>query len=206
ESHALLSHFREGGGFVSGSTPPPSTAGPNFKPNDLDIYAFDFDEDRTLDLLKNSFQFATVHKSDNPYQDIAGIARTHWLKKGPHVINLMVMTSGNAAAAIFQFHSTIVMNYISGWGVFCAYPELTMSGKSIANPSALASERERKRAIYCFDKYGERGIDHRGTLSDHKAWSSHACGVDPSCPTTLRALHDSHSLFIPFASVDLRTA
>ncbi|KAK7044301.1 hypothetical protein R3P38DRAFT_2406533, partial [Favolaschia claudopus] len=178
------------GGFVSGSTPLPVLLDLNFEPNDLDVYVFDFDEDRTLVLLKQVFNFATVHMTDNTYQDMAGISRTHWLKKGENVINLMVMSSGNAAAAIFQFHSTIVMNYISGWGVFCAYPELTLNGKSVANPSALATERERKRALYCFDKYGERGIDHRGKLSDHKAWSSHACGSDPSCPMTLRALHD----------------
>ncbi|KAK6972184.1 hypothetical protein R3P38DRAFT_2469102, partial [Favolaschia claudopus] len=194
----MLQCLRKGNGIISGSTPLPILLDLKFKPNDLDVYVLEEDEDRMLDLVKDSFLFTIVRQSDNPYRDVPGLLRTHWLKKGTQVINVMVVAGDNAASAIFQFHSTIVMNYISGWGVFCAYPELTLEGKSITNLSVLTNEEQRKRATYCFDKYGERGIDHRKKLSDHRAWSSHVCGVDPSCPTTFRALHDRTSLFIPF--------
>ncbi|KAK6992983.1 hypothetical protein R3P38DRAFT_2568245, partial [Favolaschia claudopus] len=190
---------------VSGSTSLPVLLDMKFKPNDLDVYTFEPDEDRLLNLVKNSFGFAIVHQTNNPYwQDMHGIKRTHWLRKNTHIINIIVMPADSAAGAIFQFHSTIVMNYISGWGVFCAYPDLTLRGKSVANHSALATEGQRNRAKTCFVKYGERGIDHQARLSDHKDWSSHVCGVDPSCPITLRALHDRASLFIPFKSVELK--
>ncbi|KIM69882.1 hypothetical protein SCLCIDRAFT_89022, partial [Scleroderma citrinum Foug A] len=39
-----------------------------------------------------------------------------------------------AAAPIFQFHTTVVMNFISPGRYFCAYPALTFCGLSMVNP------------------------------------------------------------------------
>ncbi len=153
--------------------------------------------------LQHKFGFSRDHTNGNQYDSHAGILRIHWLAKGTHSVNLIVVPSGNAATAIFYFHSTIVMNYISGFGVFSAYPALTLEKKAIPNAGIWSDKATKERAFKCFPKYVGRGIEYREDLGRHKGWEKHKCGTDKSCPTTLRALHDGGSLFIPFPSVNL---
>ncbi|KIO12018.1 hypothetical protein M404DRAFT_125896, partial [Pisolithus tinctorius Marx 270] len=50
------------------------------------------------------------------------------------LIDVVVSNSYTALSPIFQFHNTCVMNFISAYGIFCAYPNLTLHALSMVNP------------------------------------------------------------------------
>ncbi|KIO10314.1 hypothetical protein M404DRAFT_92271, partial [Pisolithus tinctorius Marx 270] len=54
--------------------------------------------------------------------------------KGNHHIDIIVSNTDVVVSPIFQFHSTVVMNFVSADHIFCAYPTLTLWGLSILNP------------------------------------------------------------------------
>ncbi|KIK21720.1 hypothetical protein PISMIDRAFT_103556 [Pisolithus microcarpus 441] len=41
-------------------------------------------------------------------------------------IDVIVSNSTTAISPIFQYHSTVLMNFITTHSVFCAYPQLTL--------------------------------------------------------------------------------
>ncbi|KAK7054076.1 hypothetical protein R3P38DRAFT_3171590 [Favolaschia claudopus] len=185
---------------ISGSTTLPVLINLSFTPNDLDMYTPLRYEGIVLVELSTKLAFTVFRRTEEHYKVDSSIVRVHWLRKGHHIINLLVVAGENAPAAIFRFHSTIVMNFISGYGVFCGYPELTLRKKSIANHSVLQDKISRSRALVCFEKYESRGVLTHDDLRGHDGWVSHVCGTDKSCPSTLRSLHDDGSLFVSFQS------
>lgn len=183
---------------ISGSSLLPVLTDCDFTPNDLDIYVPRLSESEMLAALE--LQGFVIHRTESSsYASIICIARVHWLTKVRHVINLVVVDSENAALAMLYFHSTIVMNFLSTNGLFCAYPDLTLNKMSIPNPTMLDGF-SRQRTLRCIEKYQERGIRYTDNLRGWSRWAKHACGQDPNCPTTLRTLHDGHGLFIPLTS------
>jgi hypothetical protein len=186
--------------LISGSTVLPVLVDADFMPNDLDVYVPEAAEIQMLDGLTNGFLFTTdrTQAPNYPIQD--SVLRIHWLKKGAHTINVMVVPGFNAAIAIFHFHSTIVMNFISSFGVYCAYPDLTLQKRAIPNVNLILDQWTRNRVMQCCQKYVERGFAFTMDLSQHEPWAEHHCGTDKSCPATLRGLHDDGGLFVPFPS------
>lgn len=51
------------------------------------------------------------------------------------ILNLIQSLSTSALAPLTFFHSTLVMNFISGHGIVCGYPELTFKGIGKAAPT-----------------------------------------------------------------------
>ncbi|KAK7028254.1 hypothetical protein R3P38DRAFT_3189731 [Favolaschia claudopus] len=192
-----LACMRQNPAIVSGSTTLPVLVDAKFPPNDLDLYTTAPYETAMINMMHRA-EYGDMRMADNPYREMQGILRTHWLKKGKKVVNIIIVPDDNAATAIFHFHSTIVMNYFSGYGVFCAYPALTLARKGILNSSVAQSDAQRRRVARCIDKYTLRGFDMKTNLNEHKNWEQHTCAADASCPTTFRSLHDHASLFIPF--------
>ncbi|KAK6974078.1 hypothetical protein R3P38DRAFT_2584591 [Favolaschia claudopus] len=195
--------------IISGSTPIPILVNLPFKPNDLDMYITKPQQRTVLGVLTTDLGFVVFRRTNDDYVVGFGIAHILWLRKNHHVINVLVVSGDNAVESIFHFHSTIVMNFISGYGVFCAYPALTLRKRSVTNHSILSDQTSTNRARTCFEKYERRGICHKDHLRhhvnwlghrDHVDWSAHICGTDKACPSTFRTLHDDGSLFIPFPS------
>ncbi|KIO00970.1 hypothetical protein M404DRAFT_94553, partial [Pisolithus tinctorius Marx 270] len=50
------------------------------------------------------------------------------------LINIIVSNSYTALSPIFQFLNTCIVNFISAYGIFCTYPNLTLHALSMANP------------------------------------------------------------------------
>ncbi|KAK6993066.1 hypothetical protein R3P38DRAFT_2801068 [Favolaschia claudopus] len=200
EPEATLREMRRYPAIISGSTAIPVLTGATFEPNDLDIYSCPPFEKKMFRLVTEDFGFSAYKETSETekYRGMDGISRVHWLRKGSKVINLIIVPGDNPITAIFHFHTTLVMNYISGYGVFCAYPELTLARLATTNTSVVVSETQRRRIGDCIDKYSARGFEMRDRLSDFVDHNPHLCGTDPLCPATIRSLHDSSSLFIPF--------
>jgi len=103
----------------------------------------------------------------------------------------VIGTTDHVLATITQFHSTIVMNYISSHGIVSLYPAWTMQRNGLAT----------KRNMPCrtVDKYRARGFKIAYTTAELAKYNAnHVCGEDICCPKTKRYLLDGLSLFIPF--------
>ncbi|KAJ7698794.1 hypothetical protein B0H16DRAFT_1749579 [Mycena metata] len=184
---------------ISGSVPVAAMFPGQFEPNDVDIYTAEPEETAMLAIFRDQLNFTVVKQARIVYPKHMAISRIYWLTEGKAKVNLIIVKGGNALAAIFQFHSTLVMNAISVDGLFCAYPELTLKGMSLVNSSFIVGEEQEKRAAICIEKYESRGfafiteykITEVGELTDHK------CRENANCPGTVRRLEDGHSLFYP---------
>ena len=100
-------------------------------------------------------------------------------------------------APIFESHSTITMNFFTGFGFYSAYPLLTANQRSVINPNFwMLLERTAQTGIdNCITKYTQRGVEMQLTPA---AWSkdSHMCTLSTRCPHTVRSLTDGHGLYI----------
>ncbi|KAI6037401.1 hypothetical protein BKA83DRAFT_43203, partial [Pisolithus microcarpus] len=96
--------------------------GTPWSPQDLDIYVPWKMSTLMLNRLKLEEDISQVHYSDSTIKAVVIIA------KGKRRINLIVSKTSTALSLIFQFHSTVVMNFISANTFFCCYPSLTFQG------------------------------------------------------------------------------
>ncbi|KAJ7732515.1 hypothetical protein B0H16DRAFT_1328689 [Mycena metata] len=202
-AHAFLTSLDETRSLVSGSAALWPLHNFDCFPNDLDVYSPEDTAMIMLDILRNRFRFricriqATHMHPSSQYPIYLGILRVYWLKRRNHTINFIVVQGDNAAAAIFNFHSTIVMNYFNGTRLYCSMPELTLRKISTPNVNLFDISLESAwRTLACIIKYSLRGI----TFKYRRRIVPHVCGTDPICPATIRTLHDNAGLVIPFPS------
>ncbi|KAJ7429598.1 hypothetical protein B0H11DRAFT_1766922 [Mycena galericulata] len=184
---------------ISGSSLVPILTGADFTPNDLHVYVPKAKESQML-LAIEGMGFTNQRTEARTYSNITGIIRVHWLTKADHIINIVVVDGENALIAILYFHSTIVMNFLSTHGLFCIYPDLTLYRLSIFSNMTMLDNFTREKHEDCFAKYTQRSIIFAPSLRNFPEWSTHTCGQDPSCPHTIRSLHDGNGLFIPLVS------
>lgn len=189
--------------IISGSTALTIISGGSFVPNDLDIYVPVSQEENLLALLETYFGFKVdaAISSDKLYNHNTELKSVRWLTVNEHgkKINVMTCTGDSAVMAIFSFHSTIVMNFISSYGIYCAYPGLTLSKQALPTSKYFGRMRahvERR----CFRKYRERGYMIEESLDKHLLAERHTCFVHPSCPLTIRTIYDGHGAFVRFRS------
>jgi hypothetical protein len=99
---------------------------------------------------------------------------------------------------MFCYHSTLVMNCLTGRGFFLAYPQLTTSLRGLINPTTLISYTiPPSNVVKCLRKYAERGF----SLAERPtAWDGdrHRCGQSWRCPESLRHTGDRGCLFLDF--------
>ncbi|KAK7033320.1 hypothetical protein R3P38DRAFT_2773737 [Favolaschia claudopus] len=158
------------------------------------------------DLITTDLEFAESTEPITEYPGYAGFVRVRTFKKSEHTIFLVVVADENAATIIFNFYSTMDMNFISGYGLFCAYPELTLNKLSYVNPAARDPSNDGHQFKRLNAKLRHRGFIHYIHLHEHDKWRDHLCGESKYCPLTLRSMHDQESLFIPFASTSTESA
>ncbi|KAJ7511765.1 hypothetical protein B0H11DRAFT_1700047 [Mycena galericulata] len=175
-----------------------------FIPNDLDVYVPEAQEGAMDRFLTTEMGFTCYQKTPVQYPEHVGLKIHYSYCKGAHKIDVLVVEGDNALLALFRFHSTIVMNFISHKGVYCAYPDLTMNHLSVANTEYLADPMTAARTNRCLEKYRRRGVQTETQVGighkSRKGYRTHECGVDPNCSTTLRSVHDGHGTFTPMGS------
>ncbi|KAJ7692805.1 hypothetical protein B0H16DRAFT_1751764 [Mycena metata] len=196
----MLNALGETRSLISGSVLVAALFPGRFKPNDVDIYCPETTGTRLLDIMQNRFGFHLNKGVDVQYPRHLAIRKIHWLTKGSAKINLMLVEGDNAAVAVFQFHSTIVMNVLSVHGLYCTYGDLTLAGEGLVNNSQTVDEAQAQRNLRCIEKYEGRGFKFERRLGNYKRYADHECGINASCPTTVRTLHDGHSTFFPLTA------
>ncbi|KAG2090587.1 uncharacterized protein F5147DRAFT_586639 [Suillus discolor] len=80
--------------------------------------------------------------------------------KGSHKVDIVLSCDGRPILPIFQFHSTIVMNYFTPTTIFSAYPALTLQFKGLINPMACTHHHMLPpRTLRAVTKYANRGFE-----------------------------------------------
>ncbi|KAJ7202999.1 hypothetical protein C8J57DRAFT_1038179, partial [Mycena rebaudengoi] len=115
-------------------------------------------------------------------------------------LNVVTCIGETAIMPVFYFHSTVVMNFISGGGLFCAYPALTTDHVSIPTAGYYDPGINRSQMDACFEKYTDRGFSFVTAASSNGNGGEHICYRDYCCPRTIRTLYDNGGLFVPFGS------
>lgn len=179
----------------------------SFTANDLDLYTTgspNIEKNELLSFL-SSHGYCVVTSMDSDYfmstpfannnstaiQCIYKLAR---LTTEQHpTINVIVSKTASELQPIFEFHSTIVMNFIAWYGLVCLYPSLTLCGRGLINHCPIPD-----RIIPCLQKYFNRGFDLRIDVDTWEDTSPHFCGLFASCPTRIGTLLGESIFFLPF--------
>ncbi|KAJ3518796.1 hypothetical protein NMY22_g13503 [Coprinellus aureogranulatus] len=195
---------------LSGSAALKVVGGGEWEANDMDFYCpKDGDDDVVAhfktqgyevedNIASDSFASDAIYEPDpepetwlevNKTRRILGanncIKKVLTLKNKTHntKINVIESRSTSGVAPISFFHSTLVMNFVSGDSVVCGYPELTLNGKGLMNFQTMPPLRPVQRQVKAVVKYQQRGYtfvqgrdedptdDSRRTSPPERTWT-----------------------------------
>ncbi|KAI6004663.1 hypothetical protein EDD15DRAFT_2155331 [Pisolithus albus] len=163
--------------------------GTRWTPKDLDIYV----PLATSTALLNRLHYEgytidnQVHMNDVSYT-YSHVHEVVVLCKGPNKIDVVISRTSTALTPIFQFHSTVVMNFVSADTFFCSYPRLTLRRLSMVNAGPLYCSPHRRRVLDAVRKYQSRGIRYIHCQDFH--------GVKNTCKVSTRTVTDSSMMWI----------
>jgi len=169
-----------------------------FEPNDVDFYVPSSNRDIFIGYLQQNGYALPAYPTD--YQDTSpSVVGVHRLIRGnsPRTIDVVSVRGPDPLRAVVEFHSTLLMNAILSSGVVCLYASLTLRNVGLINYGL--ARMPGVHGVGIFDKYRLRGFsleERLEDLDDSLPEDSHRCRVDPSCPSTVRTIHDVGVLFI----------
>ncbi|KAJ7758616.1 hypothetical protein B0H16DRAFT_1457151 [Mycena metata] len=111
--------------IVAGSVPANILTGGSFNPNDLDVVTPASEEDTMLAILEG-YGFSKID-AKNPRGMQGSLRMVYTLEKSDRTIRLWIASSENPTVPVMLTATTFVMNFISPWGIFCAYPRMTLT-------------------------------------------------------------------------------
>ncbi|KAJ7722047.1 hypothetical protein B0H16DRAFT_1334957, partial [Mycena metata] len=117
--------------IIAGSVPANILTGGSFAPNDLDVVTPASEEDTMIAMLKN-YGFELV-EAKVPRGMQGSLRMLYTLEKNETPIRLWISTSENPTVPIMLTATTFVMNFISPWGIYCAYPRMTLTERGLLN-------------------------------------------------------------------------
>jgi hypothetical protein len=112
------------------------------------------------------------------------------------IIRIFYSRDQSALTPIFHLSATHNMNFISAYGIYCAYPRLTLSKNTVLHPKALSSFASNDTLGVITERYSSYGFQVHYSFK-HLS-EDHKCGTDIHCPHITRSLYDKHGLFLAF--------
>ena len=181
----------------------------NWKPNDIDVYvpfpeAFEAEVPFVTYMVyvEGYHPIGRKVKAEEGYMLFSEVKDVISLQKGTTRMDVILSGSRSSLKPIMRYHSTPVMNGISGNGIFSAYPEMTCAYRGNFNPMVFALDRGSPKLPpanirKAFHKYTARGFDIRRNPS---CWSdvNHVCTKSSHCPLTVRNVEDWGCLYTTF--------
>ncbi|KAG6907171.1 hypothetical protein DXG01_010257 [Tephrocybe rancida] len=196
DTRRVLEILESTGSVISGSTVLAILNPWTFKPGDLDVYVPRSAGTEVRVRFQTTYAVQIVPQVNDRfplYGDLADIHDVITLRSESISINLIVSRTDNPLLPIFNFHSTVVMNFLSSTDLFCAYPDLTFNYLNLVNMNVVgASGGVGDKLEESIAKYIRRGYDFNAYLTDWPGFNHHACMVHPACPSTLRFVSDGH--------------
>ncbi|KAH7931035.1 hypothetical protein BV22DRAFT_1042808 [Leucogyrophana mollusca] len=159
---------------------------------DLDIYTTAAGYKGVADALLCEKYILISTGSSRPCYTQSTIRTVFTFAKGGLRIDVVISASACAILPIFQFHSTIVMNYLSADSFFSAYPLFTNQFRGLVNPMSMKDGRHTMKVVCALVKYENRGFSINASAND---WESedeeeHECRDNVCCPHYIRATND----------------
>ena len=156
--------------------------GGEFVPQDLDIYVNDRGMARILIFLTNhGYQIITPQPGHALKKKYPASKIILTLKRDDgEKIDVIGMTD-RVLATITDFHSTVVMNYISSYGIVSLYPEWTMQKNGLVNTRNIPWK--------ILTKYRACGFNVAYTMAELAKYDTHhICREHICCPKLKRYL------------------
>ncbi|KAI9067793.1 hypothetical protein FKP32DRAFT_1543326, partial [Trametes sanguinea] len=132
-------------------------------PGDLDIYAPIHHAARVVAYLISAEGYTVDHTNAFYYSpDGVGLQSVVHLRRGDTHIDVIQSATRSSLHPIPHFWASHLINYVTADSFCMAYPELTLSGRSVINPAALDGFLfPRQRTLQVIDKYSSRGYSIR---------------------------------------------
>ncbi|KAH6910965.1 hypothetical protein BKA70DRAFT_1099687 [Coprinopsis sp. MPI-PUGE-AT-0042] len=198
--------------YISGSAVLAVMHGNCFTPNDLDFYV----PSRRWFFFK---WFLLAHRDLYLVEDLGSIGKKIYTARYPlpgidaiwyfrnrktnAIINVIVTKTHSPLPAIIGFHSTLVMNFISYFGIVSLYHEGTAKKQGWYNGTGRMKRRDERWA----DKYRSRGFHiFKNSQDGQDAIGWHKCGSSPRCTQTIRSLFDNGVHVYKFPGYGFRRA
>ncbi|KAG1890320.1 hypothetical protein F4604DRAFT_1567969, partial [Suillus subluteus] len=121
---------------------------------DLDIYATEEFSEKVLNHFKDDEEYTVTNtvKWRRDY-DGSAISRVHKLEKDDKMADIIITDWASAIIPILQYHSTVVMNYMTARTFVSLYPEWTKENKSLVNPAVYMGEKSNLQTVLAIMKY-----------------------------------------------------
>ncbi|KAJ2920005.1 hypothetical protein MD484_g401, partial [Candolleomyces efflorescens] len=179
-----------------------------FQPADLDLYVPQGAMTVLEQFLSDTGGFIEVFKDKSKTKSaeytgwrVTSITRVRYFKHEPTDTTLNVIeTESSAPTAVFMFHSTFIMNYVTWNTLVCSYPRSTCDHRGLVSSDTTDMPPRTQTNII---KYIRRGfkIEH----SPSKCDKQHTCGASAHCPDTLRSVTDADTMRSTFLNTDDNT-
>jgi len=160
-----------------------------WSPMDLDLYIFLRCQLQLGHLLKKrGYHLKKRGKSNISLYSASKIFTVLTFTKVDKKVDVIVSSTDCAVLPIFQFHSTAVMNFITGNSIFCTYPSLTFCGLSMISASTLYNGSFSPVGMKALLKYKQRGLAFVSCPTTHEFWFA--------CKSANRSLTDDGCLWV----------
>ncbi|KAJ7028259.1 hypothetical protein C8F04DRAFT_1188798 [Mycena alexandri] len=174
DPESLMTMLVKTRGIIIGSVPLYVLTGEESVAKNLDILVPASSEATMKIFLRSEFGYSIT--DTNLHHGAHGTLRMEYTyQKRRHTIMLRVATGENPLVPLMLSESTLTMNFISPWGLFCAYPQLTLRRRGLLNHFTedehdAKSSKTYLRVTNTFNKYQKEGFDLRPNPS---AWCGH---------------------------------
>lgn len=176
-------------------------------PTDMDIYVTSRALKRVIRHLERREGYRVAAERTQPnipnlYKHTGSIKEVIKLvKDNGRKIDIILSNKESALTPIFCFYGTHVMNAITGRGLFCVYPNRTLSQKVVLNAH---SSMGNPHVQGCIVKYTKRGFCF-GINAIVGLNAPHYCTLSRGCPHTYRSLFDKGVLVFSTHKAAIRT-
>jgi hypothetical protein len=197
--HALLMTSS----IVAGSVAVNVITGSRFKPSAFDVVTPASEEHSMLAILGQTIGCVLVRTSV-PIGMQGTLRMLYEFEHGGRIVRLWIAAGENPTVPVMLTDTTFVMNFISPWGIYCAYPNLTLKRRGLINHFTYSDDDENGTAKFSgisssFFKYAARGVAFE---IDDRSWADaankHRCFTSATCPHTIRSLYDTSGLYLSF--------
>lgn len=150
-----------------------------FTPGDLDIYCAEEKLNEVLDFFETFTEYRSPEESPAEEELARDVDYNLWAASENYIakvlklycspqpesecteatmVNIIAVRRIHPITSISHFHSTPVMNIITGKGVICMYPEITLRMRGVVNTQRHTTAPTEKFGN-CLNKYRKRGFE-----------------------------------------------
>jgi hypothetical protein len=173
----------------------------HFEPGDLDIATNIDNGDVVVGWFKSRLGWEQVAESHHKYgrggASTLGVERTIQLRRHGKYVDIIISKGSSALLSIANFWSTILLNFVSADGAYCAYPDQFRTYRGLVRQSQQWEDIRDTHLL--IQKYDSRGMDHVFTIMEWTERYGDTCTDRWTCPVEWRRFGDEGGFLCWFA-------